>query len=233
MNDLDFATAIVALIFIIVGLFTCWFGWKTKRQTLTILGVSLLVGAGLLVYIKSSQLREILTALASVTAVFIAAYSIDQTKQIRKDTINQEHREVNERRINLIIEWAIDVARNAFEPGIVELTSMTIEEMSAFVSRYEDELKHFRLARAKSLYMLNIAGRIDEDIRKTVEYLTDALKIDFIRELYSYKMTKGTKNEILVKDIAKRLQDNSEKVYALAADVIDKAAKCLPEIEKK
>ena len=117
-NSLDTATVVLFLAFFFVGVFLCLLGLKWKRQRGNALsaGITALILGGLILFVRSEGLRGVLTGLASLIAVAIAAYSmrqaetsIKQTEQIRQDTADQQKREYKIRLLDEVRRWGMDL----------------------------------------------------------------------------------------------------------------------------
>ena len=92
------AAGIIAIILFGIG------SWKNKRMV-RIAGIGLYIGAGVCLFIFSPDFREIIVAFAAVVAAIIAALSIDQSRRMRKDSIDRESRDRKERLVNEVAEW--------------------------------------------------------------------------------------------------------------------------------
>ena len=105
-EQLDIDTVIIVVVVAIIGTILLWVGVKKKKRVLRFCGIGFFIGAGVSLFVKSTELREILTAMAAVFAVIIAAFSIDESRRLRQDSIDRERRDRRERLLNEIIEWA-------------------------------------------------------------------------------------------------------------------------------
>ena len=153
---------------------------KKKKRRLHFWGVGLLVAAFVLLFVKSTELREILIALAAVFAVFIAAFSIDETRRLRKDSLDRESRDRKERLLNEIIEWAMSISTCGIDVDIdfwVQLVSggrdedesegkdENSERIQALERRHRAYLLFAVLAISKkSEYMCTITRKIGRDL---------------------------------------------------------------------
>jgi hypothetical protein len=108
---IDSATIKIAviLLFLIVGIVLWAIASSRKKRVVKILAVGCLGGACVTAFVEFANLREILTAFASVAALFISAMSIDQTRKIRQDTLDKENRDRKEKILDDIQEWIIEI----------------------------------------------------------------------------------------------------------------------------
>lgn len=87
-GQLDISTIIITVIIAIIGTILFSVGRKKDKRVLRTLGIGFLVGAGVSLFVKSTELREILTAAAAVFAVLIAAFSIEESNAFDKIILN-------------------------------------------------------------------------------------------------------------------------------------------------
>lgn len=92
------AVGIIAITLFVMG------SWKNNRMLRT-LGISLYVAFGVCLFIFWTDLREIITAFAAVAAVIIAAYSINESRLMRKESMERESRDRKERLVNEVTNW--------------------------------------------------------------------------------------------------------------------------------
>ena len=110
-----------------IGIVTLGVGnWKSKPK-LRMVGIGLLMGAAVSLFVMSAELREILTAFAALFAVIIAVFSIDESRRIRKDSIDREGRDRKERLIDEAAKWLRELESRIF-PKHAAITSEILEE---------------------------------------------------------------------------------------------------------
>jgi len=104
-GQLDTSVIIAAGILAAIGGILIALGKRKDKRTLRIYGSAFIAGAVVYLFVLWADLREILTALAAMAAVFIAAYSIDESRHMRQDSIDREKRDRKERSVNEVAEW--------------------------------------------------------------------------------------------------------------------------------
>ena len=163
---------LVAVIFALIGASLLWFGIKRKNRFMKALGTSLLGGAGVAVFVESAQLREILTAAASVFAIFISALSIDEARRLRKDSLDRENRDRKERLLNEIIEWAISIAKCESESPMTVLPFTELvsfeepaqQKVVEYVNRFDrvQLMRRYQAVDARSESIKAVAKELDK-----------------------------------------------------------------------
>ena len=102
----------------IIGVILLAVGNRKDKLMLRMLGIGFLMGAGVVLFVmlfaKSAELREILTALAALVAVIIAAFSINESRRIRQDSIERESRDRTERLVNEVTKWLKELEDRIF-----------------------------------------------------------------------------------------------------------------------
>lgn len=104
-GQMDIRLIIIAGVVVIIGVLLIMIGNRKIKRMLRMVGIALCISAGVILFIESAELRSILTALAAIIAVVIAAFSIEQSRQVRKDSIDRESRDRKERLVNEVAEW--------------------------------------------------------------------------------------------------------------------------------
>lgn len=139
----------------------------------------------------------------------------------RKDELDREKRDRIERQLSQVVDWATNVAVCGLEKGIFD-DSIPIPEdkASSLLDDLIGELAAFRLARAKSVYISEIASDLDPELKKTVDDLTDKLR-EQVKLLMGYKRNRPS--QVRAMDV-KYLAGKNEELYNLATVVEDKAA---------
>jgi hypothetical protein len=165
--------SLVAVIFALIGASLLWFGIKRKKRFMYTLGTGFLVGAGVAVFVESAQLREILTAAASVFAVFISALSIDEARRIRKDSLDRENRDRKERLLNEIIEWAIDVAKCSLEKDLPDTSRITDMNDAKLHLAHNTQIlaRSFQSMRGRNQYISKIVSTFGQDLQEATNSL--------------------------------------------------------------
>jgi len=204
----------------IAGLLLVMSSMKQRRVDWRIgIGVPLF-GLGLFILVTElPQYALGLSILATLAMAFAALLNI-------KQSADRENRDRRERLLNAIIDWATNVAKSSLEKGVFD-ESIPIEELPAERALPEllDSVVAFRMARAESLHVSNVAAEIDSILKKEIEKLVEGLKeqISFLMKYKRQQPTPIHPAEPVVKEIAK----NNEELYSLAATVIEKASEIL------
>lgn len=128
-GQIDISVIIIAGVVVIIGVILIMIGNRKIKRMLRMVGIALCISAGVILFIESAELRGILTALAAIIAVVIAAFSIEQSRQMRKDSIDRESRDRKERSVNEVAEW------------LRELDGRIYPEHGAYQSFARDALK--------------------------------------------------------------------------------------------
>ena len=127
MNDEPLSITIITTlaVFALIGFILFYVGSKKKRRNLQLIGIGFLLAVGVILFVESAEIRSTLIALAAVIAALIAAMSFDESRKLRKETMDREaqdrierlEREKRERKIQLlneIIHWAEDLVGCAY-----------------------------------------------------------------------------------------------------------------------
>jgi hypothetical protein len=123
--------SILFLLFII-GIVLLIIGTRKQKRRLSTIGISFLAASGIALFVELSELRNILTAFAAVSAVIIAAISIDESRRLRQDNFERENRDRQELILIEISHWARDVIGYCKEKN-------SLGENGKVISRYEYE----------------------------------------------------------------------------------------------
>jgi hypothetical protein len=131
---------LIPAIFALLGVGLIWYGTRRKKKNriIWILGVGFLGSVVLVNFVESAQLREILTAAASISAVFIAALSINETRRLRKESADKETRDRKERLLSEIMDWARRVLQCWTESGVTpsatDFQRLTLEQANRAIA---------------------------------------------------------------------------------------------------
>jgi len=123
-GQLDISTIIIAVVSAIIGAILFSVGNRKNKRALRMLGIGFFLGAGVSLFVKSTELREILTAVAVVFAVIIAAFSIDESRRLRQDSIERESRDRKERLYDEVTKWLRELEIRIF-PKLDTIKSVT------------------------------------------------------------------------------------------------------------
>ena len=104
-GQLDISTIIIVGVAVIIGAILLVMGNRKNKRMLRIVGIGFCIGAGMTLFVRSAELRDILTAFAAIVAVIIAAFSIEESRRIRQDSIERESRDRKERLVNEVAKW--------------------------------------------------------------------------------------------------------------------------------
>lgn len=113
-EDIEPITLIISGSFLLIGFILFILGSKYNIRYIKLIGVSLSTGAAILLFVRSAELRSILTAIAAVLAVIISAKSIDESSKLRKDSYDRESRERIDKELNNILIWLKETSSNIF-----------------------------------------------------------------------------------------------------------------------
>jgi len=163
MNDetISITTIITLTITALIGLILIYIGSKKESRKQRFIGFGFLLAAGVMFFVESAELRSTLTALAAVIAVIVSAMSFDESKQLRKETMEREIRDRNERIVREkrertiqlltdIISWAEDLA------GCASLEKMVIQQLASNI------LRRYRHILSKKAYIEEIISSFED-----------------------------------------------------------------------
>jgi len=163
-GQLDISTIIIAGVAVIIGVILIAIGNRKNKRMLRIVGIGFCIGAGVTLFVESAELRDILTAFAAIVAVIIAAFSIEQSRQMRKDSIERESRDRKERLVNEVAEWLRELEGNIFAKyaEIISGADNVIRRMSSGPKITPKTLVAMEALDRALVEMGNLAGRIKE-----------------------------------------------------------------------
>jgi len=163
------------------------------------------------------------TAFGTLILAFATALLALFTWASIKNRTDKEKRDKKERLLNEIIYWAEDVAKYSLEKGIFDET-IPVSGLQAerVLPELLDSVIGFRIVRARSVYTSNIASEFDQELKKSIDNLTEEIKSQ-IKLIMEYKR-KLTPNWPLDEVVAK-IAGNNERIYSLATTVINEATK--------
>ena len=188
MNNgpLDISTIIIVGVAIIIGVILLVMGNRKNKRMLRIVGIGFCIGAGMTLFVESTELREILTAFAAVAAVIIAAFSIDQSRQIRQDSIERESRDRKERLINEVTEWLRELDNRVFpELGSIIKSKARDTLQGQMPPEARDQLYELEIILAtadalsggikKAEYYQKLTSQLDEKLSSLIEVIVKYL----------------------------------------------------------
>ena len=161
-------------------------------------------------------IAAILVGGGTLTLAIMTWKSIRQTRSIQKA-------EKRERLLKEIVEWAIDVAKYSLQTGVFDET-IPISGLAAEGALPEllDSVVNFRMARAKSVYILCITSRLNPRLKGSVDTLTEEIKKQ-IKLLMEYK--RKTTPTWPANEVVAKIAGNNERMYNLATGLIEEATK--------
>jgi len=197
MNDgqLDISTIIIVGVIAFIGVILLVVGMvvenRKSKLILRMLGVAFLMGAGVGLFVMSTQAREILTALAAFAAVIIAAFSINESRRIRQDSIERENRDRKERLVNEVTEWLRELEGRIF-PKIAPIMSGTEDTLRRISSSPEippktwlqlenidralGEMNALREGIKEAEYYQKLTLKLDKELSRLIEVTANNLK---------------------------------------------------------
>jgi len=175
------AAGIIAIILFGIG------SWKNKRMV-RIAGIGLYIGAGVCLFIFSPDFRESIVAFAAVVAAIIAALSIDQSRRMRKDSIDRESRDRKERLINEIAEWLRELGSRIYpEHGASQSLAIEALKASSDISAqtwFREYIRDITYTNVNALfscineaeYYQKLAAKLDEKLSSLIEVVMNDLE---------------------------------------------------------
>jgi len=171
MSNGQLDISIIVVVFAIIGAILLLVGTKQDKRLLRFLGIGFLIGAGVSLFIKSAELRDILTALSAVIAIFIAAFSFDESRRLRQETNDREKRDKKERLLNEIIEWASDGIRLCALHKVRTKATM----VEAKYTRIADLVALHSKRESISVLARQVDKRLTRPVNKAITALTEYL----------------------------------------------------------
>jgi uncharacterized membrane protein len=186
-GQLDLSTIIVVGVIAIIGAVLFVVGNVRNKSRVRMMGIAVVMGAGLFLFVVSAVLREILTALAALFAVIIAAFSIDESRRMRKDAMEREGRDRQERLIEEVTEWLRELEGRIFcRAGRIKTSEYILQRRpqispEAWFRLHEldnasvdkDEL---RLAISEGGYYQQLWSKLSKELSGLIEVVVSNLK---------------------------------------------------------
>ena len=185
----DLRTIIIVGVIAVIGAILFAVGSATHRLRLRYLGIAVLMGAGLFLFVVSAVLREVLTAFAALVAVIIAAVSINESRRIRQDTIERESRDRRERLLSEITKWLRELHAGIFTGlgGRGSLardlaTAHSEAEVEKLIHLYTLDLAYANVENlvssiSQAQYHQKLASKLDERLGGSLQAILEALDI--------------------------------------------------------
>jgi len=226
------AVGIIAIALFVMG------SWKNRRMLRT-LGISLYAGFAVCLFIFWTDFREIIVAFAAVAAVIIAAFSINESRRMRQDSIERENRDRKERLVNEVTEWLRDLESHIF-PKLVAGTS-ELEDMLQRSPEISREtwflLKDLDIASAKAdsvvkgikeaEYYQKLTSKLNEELSSSIgaimnnleqrnQLLTESIKFprdysEIIRKIHEGTIGEEMEKEFSLMPLITELIDNDDR----------------------
>lgn len=187
-GQLDISTIIIVVVSAIIGAILFSVGNRKNKRVLRMLGIGFFLGAGVSLFVKSTELREILTAAAAVFAVLIAAISINESRRLRQDSIERESRDRKDRLFDEVTKWLRELENRIFlKRGTIKSVTEDILKRSPEISQetwhHLDELDH-TLVEIGSLsegikeakYYQNLASRLNTELSSLIGVILNNLE---------------------------------------------------------
>ncbi len=138
-GNLSVSRIIFSFRLLLVGLILIIIGRKQKKRNVWTLGIAIALGGSLTIFVESPEIRTIILGIAAVFATIFSALSIEQSQKLRKENLERENRDRQERVLIEISQWAKDIVGCCREKGIFG------ERRGTVSSRYEyDEIDNIR-----------------------------------------------------------------------------------------
>jgi len=190
-GQLDISTIIVVGVVAIIGVILFVAGNVKNKSRLRMMGIAVVMGAGMFLFVASAALREILTALAALFAVIIAAFSIDESRRMRKDSMEREGRDRKERLIDEVVKWLRELEGRIF-PKLAPIMSGTEDTLRRIRSspkippktwlQLEDldralgEMDALRECIKEAEYYQKLTSKLDEELSSLMEVIRNNLE---------------------------------------------------------
>ena len=190
-GQLDISTIIIVGVVALIGAILLAVGNRKNKRILRMVGIGVLMSAGVTLFVRSAELREILTAYAALVAVFIAAFSIDESRRMRQDSIERESRDRKERLIDEVAKWLRELEGRIF-PKLAPIMSGTEDTLRRISSSPEIPLKTWLqldnidrtlgevLALAEGIkeaeYYQKLTSQLNEELSSLIEVIASNLE---------------------------------------------------------
>ncbi|MCK4252613.1 hypothetical protein KAX97_14285, partial [candidate division WOR-3 bacterium] len=144
--------------------------------------------AGVGLFVMSAEVREILIALAALVAVIIAAFSINESRRIRQDSIERESRDRKERLVNEVAEWLRELDGRIYpELGVSQSLAIDVLKASSEISpetwlrQHERDITFANVTTLFSCikgaeYYQKLAATLDEKLSSLIEVVMNDLE---------------------------------------------------------
>jgi hypothetical protein len=195
-SQLGISTIIMVGIAAVVGIILFTAGYRKSKLMLRTLGIGFLIAAGVVLFVMSAELREILTAFAAVVAAIVAAFSINESRRIRQDSIDRESRDRKDRLVSEVTEWLRELD-SRIHTGLGKIGSAAREAITADSVTQVERLFHaygldIAIANADALvssileaqYYQRLASNLDERLGSAIEIVVNSLeaRLQLVRE---------------------------------------------------
>jgi len=231
-GQLDISTIISVGVIAIIGAILFAVGNRKNKSMLRMLGIAFLMGAVLFLFVMSPELREILTAFAALIAVIIAAFSIDESRRIRRDSIERESRDREERMVNEVTEWLRELEdrifpeRSAIRPGLEDMlqrspkisreTWLQLDDLDMALAQVNSISKGIKEAE----YYQKLTSKLNEEFSSSIGAIMNNLKQRSQLVAESAKSPRDY-GEIVRKIYEGTLGEEMEKEFSLITELIE------------
>ncbi len=156
-DNLSVSRMIFSFLLSLIGLILISIGRKQKKRNVWTLGIAVALGGVLAIFVESPEIRTIILGIAAVFATIFSALSIQQSQKLRKENLERENRDRQERVLIEISQWAKDIIGCCREKAILG------ERRDTVSSRYEyDEIDNIRadleVSQANGQYIQQVSG---------------------------------------------------------------------------
>ena len=234
-GQLDISTIIIVGVAAIIGAILFAVGNRKNRRILRIVGIGFFVGAGMSLFVSWAELREILTAFAAVVAIFIAAFSIDESRRMRQDSIEWESRDRKERVVNEVTEWLRELEDRIFpksgaiksgmadtlqdihrSPKISPMTWLQMDDLDIALAQMNALAEGIKEAE----YYQKLTSKLNEELSSLIEVIVNNLKQ---RRQLVFENAKSPRDygDIVHKIHEGTLGKEMEKEYQLIIELIE------------
>jgi len=231
-GQLDISTIIIAGVVFIIGAILFAVGNRKNKRTLRMVGIAFLMGAGVSLFVSSAELREILTAYAALVAVIIAAFSIDESRRIRQDSIERESRDRKERLVNEVTEWLRELEDHIFRKlGTIKSVTEDVLQRSPKISQetwlqLDDldialvEMNALSEGIKETEYYQKLTSELNEELSSLIEVIANNLKQ---RRQLVFENAKSPRDygKIVRKIYERTFGKETDKAYQLTKELIE------------